>query len=202
MKKIILISLIFIGHILYANDNTKTILFLGDSLTEGLGVSKNQAYPALVENLIQTKLNINAKVINGGVSGSTTSDSISRLKWYLKSKPNVVFIALGANDGLRGLDLKQSKKNLEQLVELSRKANAKVLLAGMLIPPNYGPDYSNDFENMFKLVKEKYDLDFMPFLLKDVAGVQELNQADGIHPNINGHKIMAEEVFKFLKGKI
>ena len=202
MKKIILISLIFIGHILYANDNTKTILFLGDSLTEGLGVSKNQAYPALVENLIQTKLNINVKVLNGGVSGSTTSDSISRLKWYLKSKPNVVFIALGANDGLRGLDLKQSKKNLEQLVELSRKANAKVLLAGMLIPPNYGPDYSNDFENMFKLVKEKYDLDFMPFLLKDVAGVQELNQADGIHPNINGHKIMAEEVFKFLKGKI
>ena len=202
MKKIILISLILIGHILYANDKTKTILFLGDSLTEGLGVSKNQAYPALVENLIQAKLNINVKAINGGVSGSTTSDSVSRLKWYLKSNPNIVFIALGANDGLRGLDLKQSKKNLEQLVELSQKANAKVLLAGMLIPPNYGPDYSNDFENMFKLVKEKYDLDFMPFLLKDVAGVQELNQADGIHPNISGHKIMAKEVFKFLKEKI
>lgn len=201
MKKITLILFIFIGHFLYAND-TRTILFLGDSLTEGLGVSKNQAYPALVKNLIQSKLNKNINIINGGVSGSTTSDSISRLKWYLRSKPDIVFIALGANDGLRGLDLKQSKKNLEQLVELSQKANAKVLLAGMLIPPNYGPDYSNDFENMFKLVKDKYNLDFMPFLLQNVAGIQELNQADGIHPNINGHKVMANEVFKFLKGKL
>ena len=200
MKKILFILLTITIQVAFAD--TKTILFLGDSLTEGLGVQKNQAYPALVENLIKTKLNKEIKIINGGVSGSTTSDAISRLKWYLRSKPNIVFVALGANDGLRGLDLIQSQKNLEQIIDLSLKAKAKVLLAGMLIPPNYGPQYSKDFETMFLNVKEKYDLKFMPFLLKNVAGVQEFNQADGIHPNIKGHEIMANEVFNFIKEEL
>jgi len=185
-----------------ANTNTKTILFLGDSLTEGLGVSKQEAYPYLVKQLIQEKLNKKIVAINAGVSGSTTSDAFSRLKWYLKRKPDIVFIALGANDGLRGLNLEESQKNLEQIIEQSLKTKAKVLLAGMLIPPNYGPEYSKKFENMYLKIKEKYNLKFMPFLLKDVAGVQELNQADGIHPNTKGHKIIAQEVFKFLKEEL
>jgi acyl-CoA thioesterase-1 len=200
MKKILFILLTITIQVTLAN--TKTILFLGDSLTEGLGVQKNQAYPALIENQIKSELNKDIRIINGGVSGSTTSDAISRLKWYLRSNPDIVFVALGANDGLRGMNLKQSQKNLEQIIDLSLKEKAKVLLAGMLIPPNYGPQYSKDFETMFLNVKEKYNLKFMPFLLKNVAGVQELNQADGIHPNTKGHKIMAKEVFNFIKEEL
>lgn len=202
MKKTIIIIFIFTLQILSANTNSKTILFLGDSLTEGLGVTKEQAYPNLVKNLFKTKLNKNINVINGGVSGSTTSDGLSRLQWYLKRKPDIVFIALGANDGLRGLNLIQSEKNLEEIVNHALKSNAKVLLAGMLIPPNYGMKYSQDFENMYKNLQKKYNLMFMPFLLKGVAGEQSLNQADGIHPNIKGHEIMAKEVFEFLKEEL
>lgn len=200
MKKFII--LLFTVLIYSANAKDSTILFLGDSLTEGLGVSKEQAYPSIVEDMIQSKLKEDVEIINGGVSGSTTSDALSRLKWYLRKKPDIVFIALGANDGLRGLDLNQSQKNLEQIIETAQKTGSKVLLAGMLIPPNYGEDYSKQFENMFKTIKEKYNLAFMPFLLLDVAGVQELNQRDGIHPNVEGHKKISKNVFEFLKGKI
>jgi len=200
MKKIILI--LFTIFIYSANAKESTILFLGDSLTEGLGVSKKEAYPSIVEDMIQIKLKKDVEIINGGVSGSTTSDALSRLKWYLRKKPDVVFIALGANDGLRGLNLNQSQKNLQQIIETAQNSGSKVLLAGMLIPPNYGEEYSEQFKNMFKTVQEKYKLKFMPFLLLDVAGVQELNQSDGIHPNTKGHKIIAKNVFEFLKKEI
>ncbi|RXJ90641.1 arylesterase [Arcobacter sp. CECT 8983] len=202
MKKTLIILFILTLQVVFANTSTKTILFLGDSLTEGLGVSKDKAYPSLIEKLAKEKLNKNIKAINGGVSGSTTNDALSRLKWYLKRKPDIVFIALGANDGLRGLNLTQSQQNLEEIINYTLKANAKVLLAGMLIPPNYGPAYSKEFQDMYLKLKKKYNLKFMPFLLKDVAGVQKLNQADGIHPNAQGHKIIAKEVFKFLKEQL
>ncbi|NVJ54227.1 MAG: arylesterase [Campylobacteraceae bacterium] len=202
MKKTIIILFILTLQVIQANSSSKTILFLGDSLTEGLGVSKDEAYPNLVKELIKKKLNKNINVINGGVSGSTTSDALSRLKWYLRKKPDIVFIALGANDGLRGLDLSQSQQNLEEIITHAKNTKAKVVLAGMLIPPNYGPEYSKKFENMYLEIKEKYNLRFMPFLLKDVAGEKKLNQADGIHPNVQGHKIIANEVFKFLKEEL
>ena len=113
-----------------------------------------------------------------------------------------MFIALGANDGLRGLNLNQSQKNLEKIIETAQNTGAKVLLAGMLIPPNYGEEYSKEFKNLFKSVQKKYKLKFMPFLLLGVAGVQELNQSDGIHPNAKGHKVIAKNVFDFLEKKI
>jgi len=202
MKKIILTLLIISLQVLTANTNTKTILFLGDSLTEGLGVSKKDTYPSLVENLIKTKLNQDVNVINAGVSGSTTSDGLSRLNWYLKREPDIIFIALGANDGLRGLDLNKSQKNLEEIVSRALDSKAKVLLAGMLMPPNYGVEYTKNFKQMFENVKNKYNLKFMPFLLKGVAGEKQLNQGDGIHPNEKGYKIIANEVFKFLKDEL
>ena len=195
MKKIILI--LFLFNLLIAKANT--ILFLGDSLTEGLGVSKEDAFPKLVETLIQTELNKSVIVINGGVSGSTTSDGLARLKWYLKKKPYLVFLALGANDGLRGLDLKQSQKNLEEIIKFAQEANTTVLLAGMLIPPNYGPEYSEHFKKMYQEIKVKYKLKSMTFLLDGVAGKKELNQRDGIHPNVEGHKVIAKKVFEFIK---
>ncbi len=202
MKKIILTLFLITLQIVSANSNTKTILFLGDSLTEGLGVAQKDAFPNLVENMIKTKLKKDIKIINGGVSGSTTSDGLSRLKWYLKRKPDIVFIALGANDGLRGLNLQQSQKNLEKIVEFAQKSKAKVLLAGMLIPPNYGPEYAKRFKKMYEEIKDKYKLKSMPFLLDGVAGEKELNQSDGIHPNAQGHKYIAKEVYKFLKEEL
>ncbi|MGB5505211.1 MAG: arylesterase [Sulfurovum sp.] len=197
MKKIILI--LFLLNLSVLNAKSNTILFLGDSLTEGFGVSQEDAFPKLVENLIQTELHKNIVVINGGVSGSTTSDGLARLKWYLKKKPYIVFIALGTNDGLRGLDLEQSQKNLEEIIRYAQASNAKVMLAGMLIPPNYGPEYSEQFKKMYQNLKVKYMLKSMPFLLDGVAGIKEFNQKDSIHPNEKGHKHIAENVFEFIK---
>lgn len=193
MKKIILILLLF------GIANAKTILFLGDSLTEGYGINKEDAYPRLVQELIKTNLDKEVNIINGGVSGSTTNDGLARLQWYLRKNPDIVFIALGANDGLRGLDLSQSQSNLEKIINLALEKNAKVLLAGMLIPPNYGPEYTTAFKKIYANLKAKYSLRLMPFLLEDVAGVQELNQSDGIHPNEEGHKIMAKNIYQFIK---
>lgn len=200
MKKIILILLLITLQIANAaNTKDNTILFLGDSLTEGLGVNKEDAFPKLVETMIKTELKKNITVINGGVSGSTTSDGLARLQWYLKKKPVLIFVALGANDGLRGLDLKQSQKNLEEIIQYAQESNAKVLLAGMLIPPNYGPEYSDSFKKMYQEIQVKYKLRSMPFLLDGVAGKKELNQRDGIHPNVEGHKYIAKKVFEFIK---
>jgi acyl-CoA thioesterase-1 len=195
MKKIIIILSLFTMLIA----QTHTILFLGDSLTEGLGVDRDDAFPKLVETMIQKELNKSIVVINGGVSGSTTSDGLARLKWYLKQKPSIVFLALGANDGLRGLDLEESQKNLEEIIRYSQESHAKVLLAGMLIPPNYGPEYSEKFKKIYQEIQVKYKLRSMPFLLDGVAGKKELNQRDGIHPNEDGHKYIAKKVFEFIK---
>ena len=197
MKKIILI--LFLFNLLIANAKDNTILFLGDSLTEGLGVNKEESFPNLVQIMIENEVKKGIKVINAGVSGSTSSDGLARLKWYLKKKPYLVFLALGANDGLRGLNLIQTQKNLEEIISYAQKSNAKVLLAGMLIPPNYGPKYSDDFKKMYQKIKVKYNLRCMPFLLDGVAGKKEFNQRDGIHPNVEGHKYIAKKVFEFIK---
>jgi acyl-CoA thioesterase-1 len=196
MQKIILI-LLFLLNLQVAN--ASSILFLGDSLTEGLGVNKDDAYPKLVENLIKAELKKSIVVINGGVSGSTTADGLARLKWYLKKKPSLIFIALGANDGLRGLNLKQSQKNLEEIIKHAQKSNAKVLLAGMLMPPNYGPEYRASFKKMYQEIKAKYKLRGMTFLLEGIAGKKEFNQRDGIHPNEKGHQFISKKVFEFIK---
>ena len=200
MKKIILILILL--NLLTVNAKENTILFLGDSLTEGLGVSKENAFPKLVENMIRTELNKNITVINGGVAGSTTSDGLARLKWYLKKRPYLVFLALGTNDGLRGLNLEQSQENLEEIISFAQKSNAKVILAGMLLPPNYGPEYTERFNEMYQEIKVKYKLKSMPFLLDGVAGQKEFNQKDGIHPNEKGHAYIAKKVFEFIKEEL
>jgi len=196
MKKFILF-LMTLGTL-----HAQSILFLGDSLTEGLGVSKDEAYPKLVEDLIQKRLGKTISVINGGVSGSTTSDGLARLKWYLKRKPSIVLVALGANDGLRGLNLEKSQENLEAIIQYAQKADAKVLLAGMLIPPNYGEVYGKQFKAMYEKIQTKYGLKALPFLLEGIAGKKEYNQADGIHPNAKGHQLMAQLVFQFIKDEL
>lgn len=176
------------------------VLFLGDSLTAGYGVKKEDAFPALVGKTINKDGKKKIKIINAGISGSTTAGAKKRLRWYLKGKPEILFLALGANDGLRGLDLKKSEKNLEKVIKLAQKKGLLVVLAGMMLPPNYGKEYRTQFQAMYKNLAKKYDTEFIPFLLKGVGGEANLNQSDGIHPNEEGHKVIAKLVTKKLIG--
>ncbi len=180
----------------------KKLVVLGDSLTEGFGVAKEAAFPAILEKKLHQ---INKKdwvVVNAGVSGSTTASAISRMKWLFKSKPDVVLLALGANDGLRGLKVEDSQKNLAEAIEYAQKQKVRVILGGLYMPPNYGADYTGKFKNMYTSLAKKYQLTFVPFILEKVAGNPKYNLADGIHPNEEGHKIIADNVFEVLKGAL
>lgn len=193
-----LILALFLSLSVYAQDKTKAFVIIGDSLTEGYGVSKENAYPALLEQKLK-KENKNWKVVNSGVSGSTTASALSRVKWTLKSNPDLVMIALGANDGLRGLQVSTSRKHLEDALEELKKANVPAVIAGMQMPPNFGKAYADEFKSMFSSLAKKYNATFVPFLLEGVAGDPKLNQTDGIHPNEEGHKIIADYVYKHIK---
>lgn len=174
------------------------ILFLGDSLTAGLGVDQSEAFPAVIERILGDKGYRNITVINAGISGSTTASAVSRVKWYARMRPDILFLALGANDGLRGLSLKSMEQNLDAAIEIALSSNMKVILAGMEIPPNYGAEYTRDFRNVFRSVAKKHNIKLMPYLLKDVGGFGHLNQPDGIHPNADGYKIVAKNVISYI----
>jgi acyl-CoA thioesterase-1 len=190
-----------------ANKVEPVIICLGDSLTEGYGVAKDAAYPALLEKDLKKSGWPAVQVINAGISGSTTASGLGRLRWQLKAfekylsekRPLVLILALGANDGLRGLDLDQTKSNLQSIIDLARKHKIKVLLAGMQIPPNYGADYAKKFKHIFTDLSKNPDVTLLPFLLEGVAANPQLNQADGIHPNEKGHKIIAATVRQYLE---
>lgn len=175
-----------------------TILFIGDSLTAGYGVKKEDSYPSLIQTQLDNNHKIKAKIINGSISGSTSASAPSRLRWYLKSNPNILFLALGANDGLRGLDINATKKNLEDAILLAKENKVEVVLIGMQMPPNYGKEYTQSFKTMYEDLIKKYQLKSVPFLLEKVAGEKELNQEDGIHPNEKGHIQMANNVMPTL----
>ena len=183
---------------LRAEDNSTRILFIGDSITAGLGVELENAYPSLINDLLEERDIHNFKITNGSISGSTSAGAFSRLKWFLRAKPGVVVLALGANDGLRGLSTMEMSKNLDKAILLAKAHGILVILAGMEIPPNYGEDYSKSFRDVFAVLADKHHLPFIPFLLKDVAGNPLLNQADGIHPNRAGHKIIAATVLPYI----
>lgn len=180
---------------------SKTILFLGDSLTEGYRLPKENSYPSLVQEKFKAD-GIDVKIINGGVSGSTSADGLNRLKWYMKKNPDIMVLALGANDGLRGLKISKTKENLLKIISHAQAKGVKVLLMGMLMPPNFGQQYTDDFKNMYVKIKDEKNTPFLPFLLKGVAGIKELNLADGIHPNAKGYNIIAKEVYAFVKGNL
>lgn len=176
----------------------KTILFLGDSLTEGYQLAREDAFPAVIERNLKSKYP-DLKVINGGVSGATTASGLKRLNWYVKAKPDIMVLALGANDGLRGLNLKESEKNLSSVIETAKGLGMSVLLVGMKMPTNYGEPYRTNFEKLFPQLAKKYQLPLVPFLLEGVGGNPKLNLPDGIHPNVEGHKIMARTIQKNLE---
>lgn len=197
---IFLTLLVHISDIYSDNSVSPVILFLGDSLTAGYGIEKEQAYPALIEKKIKNE-KLHASVINGGVSGNTTAGGLRRLSWYFRQRIDYLVIALGGNDGLRGLDPGESKKNLNEIIVKARLKypNIKIILAGMLVPPNMGADYSQKFRKIFPELAEEYNATLIPFLLKDVGGVKELNLPDGIHPNPKGQKIVCNNVWRILE---
>jgi len=176
----------------------KTIVFLGDSLTEGYQLAKEEAYPHLIEQEFKRK-KYQVKIINAGESGATSASGPKKIKWYLKAKPEILVLALGANDGLRGLSLKETEKNLSLVIETALAQRVRILLVGMKMPVNYGEPYRTEFFELFKKLSIKYKLDLVPFLLEGVGGVSKLNLPDGIHPNPDGHKIMAKTVLKKLE---
>ncbi len=180
----------------------KKLIVLGDSLTEGYGVAKEAAYPALLEKKLHEAGKKEWTVINSGVSGSTTASAVTRMKWLFKSKPDAVLLVLGANDGLRGLKIEDSQKHLAAAIEYANSQKVRVILGGLYMPPNYGADYTGQFKKMYEALAKKYKVTFIPFILEKVGGNPKYNLADGIHPNEEGHKIIAENIFQVLKGAL
>lgn len=198
MLRLFIFSLVISFSPLIMAQEGFTVLFLGDSLTEGLGLETDQAFPNLIDERLKTEGYNNISIINAGISGSTSASALERMKWYVRSRPDLVILSLGANDGLRGLDVDNMKINLAETIEFAQSNGIKVALTGMLTPPNMGEEYTTSFAQVFPDLATEYNLDFMPFLLQDVAGIPELNQADGIHPNIEGSRIVADHVYNFL----
>ena len=179
----------------------KTIIFFGNSLTAGYGLSSpTEAFPSLVQNKIDS-LGLPYKVINAGVSGETSSGGNGRIDWILRQPVDVFILELGANDGLRGIPISETKKSLQAIIDKvkAKYPSAKLVLAGMQIPPNMGQKYATDFRNIYPELATKNKMILIPFLLQGVGGEVKLNQQDGIHPTAEGHRIVAENVWKEIK---
>lgn len=174
------------------------IVFLGDSLTAGLGLPREQAVPSLIQARLDRE-GYAYEVVNAGVSGDTSAGGLRRLDWALEGDVEVLVVELGANDGLRGLPVAQMKQNLEQIVARARERGIIVILTGMEAPPNYGAAYTSEFRRTFRDVAEAHDVLFVPFFLEGVAGIARLNNADGIHPNVAGANIIQETIWRVLE---
>ncbi len=178
----------------------RTILFLGNSLSAGLGVDPEQAFPALIQQKIDS-LGWAYRVVNAGESGLTTAGGLSRIEWLLRQKVDVLVLELGGNDGLRGIPPEVTRRNLKAIIEKTRATypDVRVVLAGMQVPPNLGADYTEAFRTVFPALTEELDVSLIPFLLEGVGGIPDLNQPDGIHPTAAGHRIVAETVWRTLR---
>jgi acyl-CoA thioesterase-1 len=178
----------------------KSIVFFGNSLTAGYGLSPEQAFPALIQKKIDS-LGLPYQVINAGVSGETSSGGKTRIDWILHEPVDIFVLELGANDGLRGTPLSETKKNLQDIIDKvkAKYPNTKLVFAGMEIPPNMGQAYTTEFRNIYIELAAKNNMTLIPFLLEGVGGEPELNQADGIHPNEQGSLIVAKNVWKQLE---
>lgn len=186
-----------------AVEDAPTILFLGTSLTAGYGVAPEQAYPALIQEKIDSA-GLPYRVINAGVSGETSAGALRRLDWLLRQPFDILVLETGANDMLRGADLDSTRANIRAIVERvqTERPGARIVLAGMQAPPNLGNRYTGRFRTIFPELAERYDLPLVPFLLEGVGGVAELNLADGIHPNAEGQRRLAENVWGVLREEL
>lgn len=182
-----------------ANSEDIRVLVLGDSLSAGHGLDQEEAFPALVEKRAR-QAGLPVRVINAGVSGDTTASGLRRIDWLLRSPVDVLLLELGANDGLRGVAPDATHQNLQEIIDRVRASNRRVeiVIAGMMVPPNMGPDYSDRFRKIFPALAEDNNTHLIPFLLEGVAGDPSLNLSDGIHPNAAGHRKVAENVWQVL----
>jgi acyl-CoA thioesterase-1 len=187
-----------------SSSDKKTILFFGDSLTAGYGLDDpSDAFPGVIQRKIDS-LKLPYIVVNAGVSGETTAGGLGRIDWILKQKVDVFVLELGANDGLRGIPVKETAQNLQAITDKvkAKYPNAKLVLLGMQVPPSMGADYVTGFKDVFPKIAEKNKMALVPFLLANVGGNPKLNQADGIHPTAEGAKIVADNVWKILKDEL
>lgn len=194
-----LLAIIAIALVAFAPAAPKNILFFGDSLTAGYGLSPEEAFPALVEKELNAASQL-VKVTNAGLSGETSAGGLSRIDWILRQPVDIFVLELGANDGLRGLPLDQTRKNLQAIIDKVRAKypNVKFVLAGMMVPPNLGKEYTNEFKNIYPELAKQNKATLIPFLLEGVGGDEKLNLPDGIHPNVEGHKIVAKNIAKVI----
>jgi acyl-CoA thioesterase I len=192
-KALIIASILFFSAV----ETPKVILFFGDSLTAGYGLSTEEAFPALIEKELN-KSEKKVHVVNAGLSGETSAGGLSRINWILRQPVDVFVLELGANDGLRGLPIEQTRKNLQSIIEKvkAKYPDCKIVLAGMMVPPNMGKQYTDEFKSIYPDLAKKNNATLIPFILEDVGGIEKLNQADGIHPNVEGHKIIANNLKK------
>jgi acyl-CoA thioesterase-1 len=198
LRAVAVALLLLAGAAAPAAAGERVLVVLGDSLTAGLGVTPDEAYPALLQARLRRQ-GLAYRVVNAGVSGDTSAGGRRRLDWVLRTKPAVVVVALGANDGLRAQPVAALRDNLTAIVTRLRASGARVLLAGMRLPPNYGAAYADEFAGVFAAVAEATSVPLLPFLLEGVAGNPALNQADGIHPNAAGHRLIAGTVWRALE---
>lgn len=180
--------------------DTKTILFFGDSLTAAMGLDPAEGFPAEIQQKIDS-IGLNYEVVNAGLSGETTAGGRNRIQWVLNQKVDVFVLELGANDGLRGIPVEETRQNLQAIIDIVRakNPNVEIILAGMQVPPNLGQDYTEEFRNVFPELAQENDLHLIPFLLEGVAGNPSLNQQDRIHPTEEGYDIVAENVWTVLQ---
>jgi acyl-CoA thioesterase-1 len=176
------------------------ILFFGDSITAGLGVSAEQAFPALIQEKIDS-LGWSFEVVSAGVSGETSAGGLRRISWVMHEDIEVMVLELGGNDGLRGVPVQSTRENLSAIIDSARaiNENLRILLAGMQVPPNLGSEYTRAFKNIYPAVASEKDVERIPFVLEGVGGNPALNQSDGIHPNVEGHRVIAATVWEYLK---
>lgn len=200
MRLCVLVFLSMLCGGVTAGESKGTILFLGDSLSAGYGLDKNVAFPALIQARLDEE-GLEYRVVNAGVSGDTTAGGLRRLNWILKQHVDVLVLELGANDGLRGVPVRETMKNLQEIIDRTkaRYPDVKIVIAGMMVPPNLGGDYGQAFQELFPALANRNDAVLIPFLLENVAGNPGLNLADGIHPTEEGHAIIAETVWIHLR---
>lgn len=199
MRRLLSVTLLLLAiGVVPAGAGERVIVAFGDSLTAGLGVAPGESYPALLAERLRAQ-GYAYRVVNAGVSGDTTAGGLRRVDWALRLKPDVVILVLGANDALRGQDLAAVRANLERMVERFQSSGAKVLLAGMRLPPNYGAPYGEQFRRLYEAVARRRGVAFMPFFLEGVAGDPRLNQFDGIHPTAEGYRTVVDHLWPYLK---
>jgi len=198
---LVLSFILMLSSLIHQTDvESKTIIFYGDSITAGYGVGIEFAFPRLIESQLD-KDGFDVEIVNAGLSGETSAGGLTRIDWILNRPFDVFVLELGANDGLRGLPVNETSKNLQAIIDKvkAKYPNTQIVLAGMMVPPNMGQEYASEFESLYPQLAEKNKALLIPFLLQDVAGIAELNQPDGIHPNTQGHKIIADNLYPYFK---